>query len=60
MTNMAQKKKQVGPGRPRLDGNPVTVTLSMTERDRADLRELGGSSWVRAAIRQATGRKTKK
>ena len=60
MTNSAQKKKQAGPGRPRLDGKPVSVTLSMTEKDRDDLRELGGSAWVRTAIRQATGRKLKK
>ena len=60
MTNLLKNKKQAGPGRPRLDGKPVSVTLSMTEKDRADLRELGGSAWVRAAIRQATGRKYKK
>lgn len=36
-------------------GGPVAVTLEMSQAEAAQLRELGGSTWVRAQLGAASG-----
>ena len=59
-TNQQDKPRggaRAGGGRRAADGSTEVqrVTITLTEEDRAKLRSLGGSPWVRQQIRSWTG-----
>lgn len=54
VADKANRKMPVSPGRKRIiEGGYVRTTICLSRKDREKLRILGGSAWIREAIRKA-------
>lgn len=54
VADMPKRKMPVSPGRKRIiEGGYVRTTICLSRKDREKLKILGGSAWIREAIRKA-------